>query len=65
MCMTVPAQVYQAGVEALMNSSQLQVHSSFTFTINLFVTLYKEDINTLNHHINDTQGLGRKARIIT
>ena len=35
MCMTVPAQAYQAGVEALMNSSQLRVRpSSFTFTIN-------------------------------
>jgi len=35
MCMTVPAQAYQAGVEALMNSSQLRVGPSlFTFTIN-------------------------------
>jgi len=34
MCMTVSAQAYQAGVEALINSLQLQVRPLFTFTTN-------------------------------
>ncbi|KAF5364198.1 hypothetical protein D9756_000106 [Leucocoprinus leucothites] len=55
MCMTVPDTRYQAGVEALINSAQLRT----------FVAQCKEDIDTLNHHINDSQGLGRKARIVT
>ncbi|KAF9476726.1 P-loop containing nucleoside triphosphate hydrolase protein [Pholiota conissans] len=30
-----------------------------------FITQCQEDCDTINHHINDTHGLGRKARITT
>jgi len=30
----------------------------------MFIAQCKEDIDTLNHHINDTQGFGKKARIV-
>jgi len=30
----------------------------------MFIAQCKEDIDTLNHHINNTQGLGRKAHMV-
>lgn len=36
MCMTVPAQAFQAGVEALMNSSQLRVGPSSSTSSSIF-----------------------------
>lgn len=39
MCMTVPTQAYQAGVEALMNSAQLRVSlPPLTFVINFLIS---------------------------
>ncbi|KAF9449031.1 P-loop containing nucleoside triphosphate hydrolase protein [Macrolepiota fuliginosa MF-IS2] len=55
MCMTVPNPAYQDAVEALVNSAQLRT----------FVAQCKEDVDTLNKYINDTHGLGRRARIVT
>ncbi|KXN89001.1 Structural maintenance of chromosomes protein 5 [Leucoagaricus sp. SymC.cos] len=56
MCMTVPDQRFQDGVEAMINSAQFRT----------FVAQCKEDIDTLNKHINDTtEALGRRARVVT
>jgi len=39
MCMTVPTQAYQAGVEALMNSAQLRVSlPPLTFVFNFLIS---------------------------
>ncbi|KAJ7043397.1 hypothetical protein C8F04DRAFT_1072037 [Mycena alexandri] len=52
---TVPNQVFAAAVENSFSSAQMR----------MFVCQCKEDYDTLNREINDSQGLGRKARVPT
>ncbi|KAJ7691405.1 P-loop containing nucleoside triphosphate hydrolase protein [Mycena rosella] len=52
---SVPDQSFAAGVESCFGASQMK----------MFVCQCQEDYNTLNHHINDNPGLGRRARVPT
>ncbi|KAJ7760373.1 hypothetical protein B0H16DRAFT_1719878 [Mycena metata] len=52
---TVPNQGFAAAVENSFSSAQMK----------MFVCQCKEDYDTLNKEINDSQGLGRKARVPT
>ena len=73
MCVTVKDKRYANAVEACFNASQMKVISLLHFrTSNLMIVLIQtfvaqsqEDCDTLNHHINDSGALGRKARITT
>ncbi|KIJ94730.1 hypothetical protein K443DRAFT_683517 [Laccaria amethystina LaAM-08-1] len=55
MCVTVKDKRYSNAVEACFSAGQMKT----------FVAQSQEDCDTLNHHINDSGALGRKARITT
>ncbi|KAF9528049.1 P-loop containing nucleoside triphosphate hydrolase protein [Crepidotus variabilis] len=55
MRLTIPDKKFADAVEACFNSNQIKT----------FVAQCQEDVDTLNHSINDEGALGRKARITT
>lgn len=73
MCVTVKDKRYSNAVEACFSAGQMKVNSLLCFrtnnlmiaSIQTFVAQSQEDCDTLNHHINDSGALGRKARITT
>ncbi|TFK43988.1 P-loop containing nucleoside triphosphate hydrolase protein [Crucibulum laeve] len=55
MCLTLKDRRYTNAVEACFSQAQMKT----------FIAQCQEDSDTLNHHINDSAGLGRKARVTT
>lgn len=71
LCLTVPNKNYVQAVEACFHGSLIKVGLLFTnlvgfsyFFRQAFVAQCQEDLNTFNHHVNDTEkALGRRVQV--